>query len=209
MHLDPAVTRLKYDREVSRLREQQGTLEKRGVFLLQLAEFPVVELLFVPRHPLRLMAPRAQSGPILLPQIAMAVIELPNLAARGFKARFNLSDYDVRPPSIEFRDPWTDSLLEYPTMFRALEYEKDRKAHVVLLGDHPATHKPFLCLRGVREYHEHPQHSGDDWFLYRGRITLFTLIMSLWRVSLDLVHAQLTLHPNGQLQTIWVAEEKL
>lgn len=26
---------------------------------------------------------------------------------------------------------------------------------------------PFLCLAGVREYHEHPAHSGDSWLLHR------------------------------------------
>jgi hypothetical protein len=26
---------------------------------------------------------------------------------------------------------------------------------------------PFLCLAGVREYHEHPGHSGDAWELHR------------------------------------------
>jgi hypothetical protein len=26
---------------------------------------------------------------------------------------------------------------------------------------------PFLCLAGVREYHEHPGHSGDIWEFHR------------------------------------------
>lgn len=26
---------------------------------------------------------------------------------------------------------------------------------------------PFLCIAGVREYHEHPAHSGDLWELHR------------------------------------------
>ena len=26
---------------------------------------------------------------------------------------------------------------------------------------------PFLCIAGVREYHEHPAHSGDVWELHR------------------------------------------
>jgi hypothetical protein len=28
---------------------------------------------------------------------------------------------------------------------------------------------PFLCMRGVREYHRHPAHTGDAWLLHRGR----------------------------------------
>src|SRR6185437_3217307 len=26
---------------------------------------------------------------------------------------------------------------------------------------------PFLCLAGVREYHEHPAHTGDSWWVHR------------------------------------------
>ena len=26
---------------------------------------------------------------------------------------------------------------------------------------------PFLCIAGVREYHDHPGHSGDAWELHR------------------------------------------
>ena len=208
MREDPAVNRLKYDREVARLREQQSTLQSRGIFVIDPPTFPTVEVLYVPHHALRLSVPASQQGAVVLPPGAMAVIEFPNLSARAFKARFDLSDYDVRPPSVEFREPWNNALLQYATMFRALEYEKDRKAHVVLLDDHPTTHRPFLCLRGIREYHEHPQHSGDDWFLYRNSMSLFAIIMSVWRVTIDLVHAQLMLMPNA-LQTLWVAEEKL
>lgn len=137
----------------------------------------------------------------------MAVAAVPSLAAQAFKARFDLTDYDLRAPSLEFRDPWTDALLSYGTMFRALEYEKDRQAHIVLLDDHPTTHKPFLCLRGIREYHEHPQHSGDEWLLYRTQMSLFSIAMSLWRVSIDLIHPMLVSHPSG-LQVQWNAEGK-
>jgi hypothetical protein len=126
----------------------------------------------------------------------------------AFKGHFDLSDYDLEPPSLEIRDPWTNSILPYNTMFRALQFDSTRKAHVVLLDDHPITHKPFLCLRGIREYHNHPQHSGDQWMLYRESINVFSIVMSLWRVSLDLVHPMLIFQENG-LQVQWSAEEKL
>ncbi len=82
------------------------------------------------------------------------------------------------------------------------------KARLVLLDDHPITHKPFLCIRGIREYHEHPQHSGDDWLLYRQQMSLFSILMSLWRVTVDLVHPQMFYQPTG-LQVNWAAEEKV
>jgi hypothetical protein len=206
--VDSEVSRLKFDREVQTLGEQRTTMESRGIFLLASTSYPFVELAFMPRHLLQVLIPAVQSGAIILPQGAMMAAEIPSVSARAFKARFDLTGYDLQAPSLEFRDFWTDNRLEYATMFRALEYEKDRKAHVVLLDDHPITHKPFLCVRGTREYHDHPQHSGDDWLLYRQQMNLFSIVMSLWRVTIDLVHPQMFYQPNG-LQVNWAAEEKL
>jgi hypothetical protein len=209
----PEVSRLKFERDVKRLAEQQADLQRRGIFVFGTPAYPIVELIFVPRHPLQVaiatqlpinieLSPGTPPG-----TIAMAVAALPNISAQAFKARFDLTDYDLRAPSLEFRNLWTDELLPYGAMFRAFEYEKDRQAHLVLLDDHPATHKPFLCLRGIREYHEHPQHSGDEWLLYRTEMSLFSIVMSLWRASIDIVHPMLVPHPTG-LQVQWHAEEK-
>jgi hypothetical protein len=211
--VDPEVSRLKFEREVNRLAEQQADLQRRGIFVFGTPTYPIVELIFVPRHLLQVVIATQQSNNIELPPdappgaITMAIAAVPSIAAQAFKARFDLTDYDLRAPSLEFRDPWTDALLPYGTMFRALEYEKDRQAHLVLLDDHPTTHKPFLCLRGIREYHEHPQHSGDDWLLYRTEMSLFSIVMSLWRVSIDIVRPMLVPHPAG-LQVQWNAEKK-
>ena len=100
-----------------------------------------------------------------------------------------------------------DKILPFEQMFRAIEYEAERKAHVVLIDDHPLTHRPFLCLRGIREYHDHPQHTGDEWLLYKDKMNMFSIVMSLWRVSLDIPHPQIMPHPNG-IQVLFVPEEK-
>jgi hypothetical protein len=154
----------------------------------------------MPRRPLAIVL--QQKGPS-----EFVGLEIPNLAARAFKARFDLSDYDMRAPGIEFLDPWTSAPLDYNLMFRAFEYEKVRGAQLVLLGDHPITHKPFLCLRGVREYHEHPQHSGDDWLNYRPQLRLFDVVLAVWRTAIDLTKPNLLNLPQG-FQVLWVAEEK-
>jgi len=208
MRVDPEVNRLKFDRAVRILVKQRRTLESRGIVVLSSTAYPCVDLLFVPRHPVRAQVPIFQVGAILLPQMKLTILEVPSLAARTFKAHLDLTDYDLRAPSLEFRDPWDDSVLQYLTMFRALEFEEERKVHVVLLDDHPTTHKPFLCIRGIREYHEHPQHSGDDWLLYRKEMSLFSIVMSIWRASIDLVHPVVMMQPN-QVQIQWIAEEKV
>jgi Predicted metal binding domain len=194
--VDTEVCRVKFAREVRRLIDQRAALEARGIFLLADPTYPFIEFVLVPRTPLRVMLPAQVAGPIVLPAgaVAMVVAEVPSLAARAFRARFDLTDFDLRAPSLQFLDHWTNQPLDYNTMFRALEYEKDRLAHNVLLDDHPTTHRPFLCLRGVREYHEHPQHSGDEWLLYR--------------VSIDIVRPALFPQPGG-LRVNWDAEAKL
>ena len=212
--IDPEVSRLKFEREVSRLADQRSALQSRGIFLLGSPTFPIVDLLFVPRHSLQVAYPSKLPENINPPpevppgSISMAVAAVPSLSTLSFKARFDLTDFDLRAPSLEFRDPWTDAPLQYATMFRAVEFEKSRKTHLVLLDNHPTTHKPFLCLRGIREYHEHPQHSGDDWLLYRTEMSLFSIVMSVWRVSIDLIHPMLILHPSG-IQVQFNAEEKV
>lgn len=208
MRVDPAVTHLKYDREVARLQEQRNELEKRGILLLASTSFPYIDLLFVARHPLRAVIPVTQQGALFLPAGARTAIEVPSLSASAFKAHFDLSNYDLDPPALEFRDPWTDQPSQYGTMFRALQFDQHRKGQVVLLDDHPLTHKPFLCLRGIREYHEHPQHSGDEWLLYRESINMFSVVMSLWRAAIDLPRPILIIQENGG-QVQWTGEEKL
>lgn len=206
--VDLNVSRLKYERELTRLREQQSILHARGIFIVGSPTFPVIDLAVVPHHSLQVAVPAPQAGAIILPQGTIMAAKVFSLSARAFKARFDLSDYDLRAPSLEFRDLWTDALLPYASMFRALEFEQQRRAHVVLLDGHPNTGRPFLCLRGIREYHEHPQHSGDEWLLYRTEMSLFTIVMSMWRACVDLVHPVLAPQPGG-LQLQWNAEEKL
>jgi len=208
MRLDPAVNQLKFDRELARLREQRLELEHRGILLLGSTIFPYIDLLFLPRHSLRAVIPVTQQGALFLPEGARAAIEVPSLSSSSFKARFDLSNYDLDAPGLEFRDPWTDLPLQYNMMFRAFQFDQNRKGHLVLLDDHPTTHKPFLCLRGIREYHQHPQHSGDEWLLYRDSMNMFSIVMQLWRVAVDLAHPVFIIQENG-VQVHWVGEEKL
>jgi hypothetical protein len=46
---------------------------------------------------------------------------------------------------------------------------------------------PLLCVPGVREYHNHPGHSGDSWLLHRGTGTgtLFFVLDVLYRYGVQ------------------------
>lgn len=201
MRVDPEVASRKFDREVRRLFDNKAALDERGIFVVGRPSYPVVDVLYVPRHSLLVL------GGTPAPGVQLGAHEVTVLAGRAFKASFDLTDYDLDPPSVDFRDPWTNELLSYGSMFRAQEFEDTRGPHVVLLDGHPITKRPFLCLRGVREYHNHPQHSGDDWMLYRTGMSLFDLVMRVWRVGVDVIRPMIVPVPNG-LQVQWLNANK-
>jgi len=49
-------------------------------------------------------------------------------------------------------------------------------------GPHPATHRPFICMRGAREYHTHPSHVNDAWESLKdsASYTLGGILTQLW-----------------------------
>jgi len=53
-------------------------------------------------------------------------------------------------------------------------------------GPHPSTGKPFVCMRGAREYHTHPSHVTDLWSNIResDSYTLGGILTQLWNAWL-------------------------
>ena len=47
---------------------------------------------------------------------------------------------------------------------------------------HPTTGRPFVCMRGVREYHTHPSHLNDSWDSLRGTADyrLGEIVTQIW-----------------------------
>lgn len=210
MRVDPAVAHLKFEQEVESLSRNEATLRSWGVFVIRVAE-PSVDVMFVPRRPLVLSLPTRPPPGVVVPAgpaVWMAGIEIPLLAGRAFGVRFGLDDYDQRAPSVGFCDPWTWEPIPYEVLLRASVIGPGGPMNVIL-GGHPSTGKPFLCIRGVREYHEHPQHSGDDWALYRASTGLFTLVQRVWQICVRDVMPNLAVqpHPNKvNIQVNWQAE---
>lgn len=94
--------------------------------------------------------------------------------------RFEFSNYDLWPPSVSFINLTTEGPWMPP--MRAF-METSEGPRDLIVDAHPDTHQPFLCVPGTREYHSHPQHSGDDWLLHRGsgEGRLAPLCDLLWR----------------------------
>lgn len=205
MRVDPAVARAKFAREVARLEQQRDVLRSWGAWVVQTA-YPTVDVVFVPRKPMKLTAPIPQMS-IIVPAVpSLATREIPVLAARAFGVRVALDDFDQRAPSVTFRDPWSWDYLAPDRIPLGQTIDEHGKNQLVVLNDHPETRRPFLCIRGTREYHEHPQHTGDEWALYRGHIGLFSVLTTVWRTCVELARPNLILLGPGQLQLQWEAE---
>ena len=180
---DPAVSRRKFDREIAEFRSHADEYRRRG-WLLAEAEFP---------HALVILA-TAKTQPI---SILCGVW-------------FDYSNYDAAPPSVRLVHPLTREPYrwsELPTQLLRMPAPRDAGeaaqalppgvaqalaqggAQAQLVVPQPFMQPsgdddipPFLCIAGVREYHEHPAHSGDHWLSHRtsgaGRLVRLVQIIS-------------------------------
>lgn len=214
MKIDARVCKLKFELEIGRLDAQAETLKKRGVVIHKI-QFPFVEAIFIPRSVLKLHLqvepppgmplPQLPQGMVLPPDAKMqfmTIVEAPNLAARAFGVRVSLDDFDQRAPSVVFCDPFTWEELPYNKLHRGNHLGDNNTAFNVILDGHPLTKKPFLCMRGIREYHEHPQHTGDDWMLYRKHVGLFSTLDTVWKTCVLNANPNLILQPPN-IQVNW------
>jgi hypothetical protein len=176
--VDPEVTRRKFERELELWREQEEVYRRRGWLMLRQAELSL-DIGFLGRLPV---------GRQPIPAMSACV-------------RIDFTDYDLEPPSVEFIDPMT---LEYvsPSVQALVGTAEDARDLVV--HSHPETNRPFFCVPGVREYHNHPQHSGDSWLLHRqsGEGRLATICDRIWQtMARNLIGIQVNVQTlPGQLQ---------
>jgi len=81
-------------------------------------------------------------------------------------------DWNGQPPSIELQAADGTPLTKAPVAPGAQFHQ----------GPHPSTGKPFVCMRGSREYHTHSSHLTDLWSNYRElpEYTLSSIITQVW-----------------------------
>ncbi|MER9353732.1 hypothetical protein NKI61_10580 [Mesorhizobium sp. M0514] len=154
---DPEVSRAKFDRQIGWFRPYADAYRAQGCFLIE-ASFPSAFFIF--------------ASPKLKPRVIGAAIEI------------DFTNYDLRPPSVVF----VDLLTRQPIARKDLAVKMLRRPQLpgtspeiisnliqqnaVPLTDFIQANSPedlpFLCMAGVREYHDNPAHSGDPWLLHRG-----------------------------------------
>ncbi len=188
--VDPAVSRSKFDREVAEYRTLEPEYRRRGWMLLK-AEYPEVLV--------------ALAAPQLTPPAVVTGV------------RFDYSNYDLRPPSVRLVHPFTGETYkakELPTVLKrsveagmpqipGLVLPPGAQARMVaqqpLMQWYGPDDTPFLCVAGVREYHDHPGHSGDAWELHRksGAGRLVRLLDAITRYGVQPISDyQVTLVPQ-------------
>jgi len=156
--VDPAVSKVKFDRQIREFRRLAADYRQRGWFLAE-ASFPTVVVVL--------------GAPQLKPP-AMVV-----------GVRFDYTDYDLRPPSVSMVEPFTGEAYRAGQLPTQLFRQAADNGAVQIAGLPPGIpiprlvtrqpllqfygpdDMPFLCVAGVREYHDHPGHSGDAWELHR------------------------------------------
>ena len=169
--VDPEVSRAKFAREIERHRALEATYRARGCFLLD-ADFPQAFVLFA-------------TTKLKPPVIPGAVV-------------VDFTNYDLRPPSVTFVDPFTRE----PVKTKDLRMAMPRRPTVPgatpetifgmmqqgmpvpnMIQTHGSEEPPFLCLPGVREYHDNPAHTGDSWLLHRGsgEGSLAFILETIWK----------------------------
>lgn len=216
MKIDARVSRCKFQQEVERLGTQAEVLRKRGV-IVQRIHYPAVDVIFIPKNNLVFHFPVSPPANTPLPPIPEGVVLPPNakikymansiiqgVGAKAFATRISLDDFDQRAPSVVFCDPFTWEELAYDQLHRGNHIGENNTPLSVILDKHPTTKKPFLCMRGVREYHEHPQHTGDDWMQYRKHIGLFSTLDTIWKTCVYHANPNLVFQPPQMPQIHWV-----
>ena len=167
-YVDPEVSRAKFDREITDYRSMEDDYCARGWFLVK-ARWPLAVIVLA----LNKTSP---------PAIVTAV-------------QFDYTNYDAEPPSVRFVDPFSGRLLlfkELPTRLPRMTIGPEmtmpdgtkaqlRKPQELMQADSPED-LPFLCVSGVKEYHDHPGHSGDPWEIHRsageGRLVRLLAVIS-------------------------------
>ena len=185
LRTDPAVSRAKFAREITKFTERRWEHHEKGWWLIE-AAFP--KAFFV------------MTASQLVPASVM------------FGVEFDFTDYDLLPPSVRLVNPFTRQpylYREVPTRLARrvsvavpehLQGLAEAHQDVPLLMAHSPDAVPFVCVPGTREYHEHSAHTGDSWLLHRGggEGTLHHLLQTLYRYGVEPVKGyQIGMHISG------------
>ena len=90
----------------------------------------------------------------------------------ALRLRLLCNDWNDLPPAISLHDANGTPLVTLPP----------NPTGVFNPGLHPATQRPFICMRGALEYHTHPSHISDPWESLKNNsnYTLGGILTQMW-----------------------------
>lgn len=159
-YVDIEVTRKKVDQELKEFKDFETEYRRRGVFCSEIDEFTFRFLFSIPH---------IKPAPI------------------AFAVEIDYTNWDFEPPSLKFIDPFTKTILKSNEVgIPFLQWNIESNAPQPLLVGNEI---PFLCIPGIKEYHNHPHHSGDSWMRHRtrGEGKLSDIIEKLIKHSVSLI----------------------
>jgi hypothetical protein len=195
------VSARKVGRELELWDANAEAYSRRGWIMLR-REPPLLDVAFLARLPI---------GGNIVPAVAACI-------------QVDFTNFDLWAPSVEFIDPVTRQYA--PPVVQALVEAEGGTPQNLIVGGHPDTGRPFLCVPGVRQYHSHPQHTGDPWLLHRpprgGSLAVIceriwqTMARTLLGVQVQLVtlpgslqlNVQLVSAPGEQAPAMWAQAEQ-
>jgi hypothetical protein len=199
--VDPDVSRAKFAREVADYRSMESTYRKKGWFMLD-AEFPQAFVVFA--------ATKLKPSPI----IAAVVLDFIN--------------YDMQPPSVTFVDPFTrEPILAKSLLFQmyrrpvlpgastetvAAMLQQGAVQPVQMIQSNSLDDAPFVCLPGIREYHDNPAHTGDSWLLHRssGEGSLAFILEKIWAYGVNpITHFQVQMQVQAPMLPLGVLPQAI
>lgn len=143
-YMEPEVSLIKYKEEIGKFLEIVDVWREKGVFLIH-EDYPLVEFLFT-THKIR-------------------------PSAVAFAVQIDFTNYDIEPPSLKFICPFTKKILAGNEVLpHFIQSNQPNNANLAIQQNLLQSHQnkpPFFCIAGIKEYHDHPAHTGDSWLLYR------------------------------------------
>ncbi|MFT3697719.1 MAG: hypothetical protein QM831_31560 [Kofleriaceae bacterium] len=96
-------------------------------------------------------------------------------ARQELRLRMHFNDWNEYPPSVELLAPDGSYLATLPP-------PRTGGSTIFNSSAHERTKRPFVCMIGIREYHEHSSHVNDLWGNYKhlDSYTLGNIIDQLW-----------------------------
>lgn len=120
----------------------------------------------------RALVPRIQN-----PELHQGFDELRFTAQEGpsgksFIVVLELNEWNLQPPRLRLRNARSKQLLP-------LLQDWPRQSDFTFIEPHPETARPWCCMPGLREYHDHEQHKNDPWDLKRPHCRLVDIVLDI------------------------------